>query len=127
MARLTEAQRKVLETFKFRWSVLTVKEIYKDLDGNVSVMTIRRALARLCSMRILKRVKAERRGRGYSAVYCWLTDEDEEEQREQEAVEKTEPEPEPDEDALAELNETIAAFDKAIKKLEKGLPPNANR
>lgn len=66
---LTELQRAVLASFKFEWAVLTVAEIHKDISQPISVKTIRRALAKLCNMGVVERLKAEKQGRGYSNLY----------------------------------------------------------
>jgi len=65
---LTEAQRQVLESFKYSNTILTIAEIYEEVKP-VSVKTIRRAVAKLCQMGVLERMKAKRKGRGYTDLY----------------------------------------------------------
>jgi len=66
---LTSSQRLVLDSFEYGWDVLTIRDIRKETKGKISVKTIRRALAKLCDMGVVVRLKAEKQGRGYSNLY----------------------------------------------------------
>lgn len=66
---LTEAQRLVLASFDYEEDVLTVKEIRKVTKDKLSFSTIRRALAKLCSMGLVEHMPACKKGRGYSHLY----------------------------------------------------------
>jgi len=66
---LTSSQRLVLDSFEYSWDVLTIKDIRKETKGKISVKTVRRALAKLCDMGLVERLKAEKQGRGYSNLY----------------------------------------------------------
>lgn len=105
---LTEKQRKVLETFRFSWTVLTQKEIREAIQGKVSLKTVRRALAKLCRMGLIERMPATRPGRGYTHQYRLARGRDkgnkEDKKEEEEVIDKDNP--------LAELNDLLEKFRK---------------
>jgi len=112
---LTSSQRLVLTSFEYGWDVLTIKDIRKETKGKISVKTIRRALAKLADMGILKRTPAERKGRGYSNLYRLASSKDEEEVRDDEGKEEEVRKNEVREegDPLSELDDLLARYKKA--------------
>lgn len=63
----------VLSCFRFSWDFLTVKEIQKQIKtgkkADISIKTIRRAMAKLVDLGILQCLGSHKIGRGYSNLY----------------------------------------------------------
>ncbi|MCK4333845.1 hypothetical protein KAX06_03545 [candidate division WOR-3 bacterium] len=110
---LTSSQRLVLDSFEYNWDVLTIKDIRKETKEKISVKTIRRALAKLCDMGVVVRLKAEKQGRGYTHQYRLASGKDEGKGKEQKEEVKDKDDP------LSELNDLLTKYKREAKEIEE--------
>jgi len=110
---LTEKQRKVLESFRFSWTVLTVYEILKETEGKITLRTIRRALAKLYRLGLIERLPARKHGRGYTHQYRLASGKDEGKGKEQKEEVKDKDDP------LSELNDLLTKYKREAKEIEE--------